>query len=333
LQNNQIDGGLDQVDIVCLIGVFGKTVPDDGGSIFVRNLIKALETLGNVKIEKIPVQRDRSNSLPVWAAKVDLTLKSYLDGRRSQGAFVFLTHEALFDYSASETSGSESDILLVQNFMPRFNFPGRHLLNTYYKIGSIGYFGRHFDSARLVVFVSRGDLDSAARRYGAGVLDKSITMAPPARPLDVIGRDTNILHMGGTDGWRAKRLSKLTQAEAAYIAAEGFDVQDINSPATSGNALVCDRFSVGFKLKLAEMIWCHDVIASLSDVEAEVKQIAPDYPNYATVGSVEDAVRFFRDSGNNICEADFESATLEFKSYTWVSAATNMINAIRRASA
>ena len=67
-----------------------------------------------------------------------------------------------------------------------------------------------------------------------------------------------------------------------------------------GFALINDRFEVGFKLKLAQMLHSRDVIASFSDLHDEIEIICPGNPFYRQVASVKQAISFFSRDYRNL---------------------------------
>jgi hypothetical protein len=133
-------------------------------------------------------------------------------------------------------------------------------------------------------------------------------LPPPPHRAPLLARRTDLIHVSGSENWLPKRLSRLTKAEIAEMNARGFAIQDFGVNMTPAFGLITDRFAVGFKLKLMQMIYCKDIIASMSDIEEDLRYISPSYPFYRKVGGVSDALDYFEHVASSNCLADIDAA-------------------------
>jgi hypothetical protein len=121
-------------------------------------------------------------------------------------------------------------------------------------------------------------------------------------------RRTDVVHLSGSTNWRPKRLCQLTEHEFTALREAGFRVEDFRPRLFPAFGLIPDRFSVGFKLKLMQMVYCSDVIASLCDLSEEIQAIYPNYPFYKFVSSVSDAINFFETVRNEKSAKEIDTA-------------------------
>ncbi len=126
----------------------------------------------------------------------------------------------------------------------------------------------------------------------------------------------------------------MTQQDLRELSAAGYRLRDLDAPVAPSFALINDRFEVGFKLKLAQMLHSRDVIASFSDLHDEVETICPANPFYRQVASVKQAISFFREIAETFGpdEIDAYYARLEAESFlpSWQDFTTRLIDLIAR---
>mgnify|MGYP000243904659 CR=1 FL=1 len=282
----QIRSRLPVVYYVC--GLNGSD--EDGAQIFDRKLLSAL--MGRrFEIETLRPLHRRTLCLPLWRGNI-LALSEILRRLRMvqrEGARIVLSHERLFDIAHHMSV----DLLIVHNYMPCFRFQGCRVLEIYYRLGSHRFVARAFENARSVIFLSHRDYRHAVEDFPQ-LADKSCVLPPPPHRSDLgLGRIDKI-HVSGSDRWLPKRLSRLRPSEIRQIKTAGFKIDDFGPRPEPAFGLISDRFTVGFKLKLMQMLYVGDAIASLSDIRDDVMALAPDYPWWRVVPSVEEAVGWFQ---------------------------------------
>lgn len=272
----------------------------DGGAIFDRKTIEAIRDCG-VEVEPVGVFRHRALRLPFWAGRIDQErLQCPVPGAESR---TILSHEATFGLAPV----AKADALIVHNYFPAFSFPGRRDLEAYYRLGARDYYRRAFDFVRHVFFLSYRECDLAEGDFPA-IRGRTTVIPPPPAPLTASERRMDVVHLSGSEGWLPKRLSRLTGRDTANFAKAGFAICDFGPQPASAFGLINDRFTVGFKLKLMQMIACRDIIASCADIAGEIEMIAPGYPFWRRVGSVDDALEYFCDVRGRFSASEIDAA-------------------------
>jgi len=109
-----------------------------------------------------------------------------------------------------------------------------------------------------------------------------------------------------------------------------YSVGDFGNAPNRAFGIITDRFSIGFKLKLMQMIYSRDVIASFTDLDEDVRQVAPDYPFYRKVGSVSEALDSFDSFGGTVPEEPLEKAVAHLDNYTWEYVAGQVLSALKK---
>lgn len=296
----------------------------DGGAIFDRKTLAALRH-GGAEVEEVPVVRRRAIRVPTWAGRIDTArLRAASD---ETGCRTILSHEATFALAHE----IKADALIVHNYFSRFRFPGRRDLELYYRLGAQRYYGRAFDQAATIFFLSYRERDLAEEDFPQ-IRGRTIVIPPPPAPMSLAPRRLDVVHISGSEGWLPKRLSRLSDDDAARFAGAGFTIEDFGPRPSPAFGLITDRFTVGFKLKLMQMIACRDIIASRADIAHEMEQIAPDYPFWRHVASAGEALEFFGDIRSRLTveaiDAAFDTATPHFRVPTWNDHGGTILNAI-----
>lgn len=272
----------------------------DGGAIFDYKTVEAIRGRG-IDVEAVGVFRRRALRLPPWAGRVDEGMLRI--PARGVGTRTILSHEATFDLAPVV----EADALIVHNYFPAFSFPGRKDLEGYYRLGARDYYRRAFDLVRHVFFLSYRERALAEQDFPV-IKGRTTVIPPPPAPLELSGRRMNVVHLSGSDSWLPKRLSRLTGRDAENFTKADFAIRDFGPQPASAFGLINDRFTVGFKLKLMQMIACRDVIASCADIAEELEVIAPGYPFWRRVGSVSDALEYFCDIRDRLSAEEIDAA-------------------------
>ncbi len=113
------------------------------------------------------------------------------------------------------------------------------------------------------------------------------------------------------------------------IRSYGYLVSDFGEVISPAFGLITDRFSVGFKLKLMQMIYSRDVIASLCDLDEDVFSVAPGYPFFRRVGTVSEAVDYFqsisKDLSADAVDRSFAAASDAWNIFSWDEMARSLI--------
>jgi len=308
---------------------FGRTAgsKEDGGDIYDRKTLAALRRHG-LNVEAVEVERQRHVGLPMWATPVPPAVRARIASAHHNGRQIICSHEALF----SAVKGISASVLIVHNYFPAFSFPGRRLLECYYRTGARGHFSEHFRGAGNVVFLSARDYRRAAAAF-PGISSKSQILPPPPFMAPLLERRLDLVHISGSEDWLPKRLSRLSASERAAIHDHGLVICDFGSEINPAFGLINDRFVVGFKLKLMQMIYSRDVIASLSDVSEDLHSVADNYPFFKQVGSIREALDYFgaitrRYSAKEL-EHHFESTHCEWNMFSWDNMASRLASLLR----
>lgn len=295
----------------------------DGRAIYDRMLIRALQDAG-AAVTVCDYAIKRGLQLPLWAPEA-LATDSERETLAVNDAWQIVSHEALFG-SLIRTS---VDAAIVHNYFPRFHYPGARLMNRYYTLGTKSYFRRAFASARIIVFVSKQDLDAAVAG-DPSIVSRAFYLPPPPRPMPIGKRRLDQIHVSGTCGWWPKRRSRMSEADLAAGTSRGYSFVDFEGTAEPSFAFVSERFSVGFKLKVMQMVYAHDVIASLTDLASEIEAFAPGYPYYRTVASFNDALNWFEvirtEQGAATVDAAFARTRIRAALPSWHSSAAALVS-------
>ena len=286
---------------------------DDGGAIFDRKTVAALRQSG-AAVDELPVLRRRALRLPTWAGRIETSrLRIPTD---ETGGHTILSHEATFDLARVVNA----DALIVHNYFPRFRFPDRKDLELYYRLGALDHYRRAFDRTPRLFFLSHREREAAEDDF-PGIRGRTIVVPPPPAPAVPSARRMGIVHVSGSEGWLPKRLSRLTDDQIARFAKAGFVIGDFDPDPSSAFGLINDRFTVGFKLKLMQMIACRDIIASCADIADEMERIAPGYPFWRQGASVDEALEYFRDIRDRLTveeiDAAFDEAAPRWRIPSW----------------
>jgi hypothetical protein len=283
----------------------------DGGSIFDRRLLQAITRLGaDVDIED--VTRNRAISVPIWRSKVPETTLERVRAAKREGRTTIVSHESLFHIAQR----APVDGLVVHNYFPAFTYNGRPLLERYYRSGAMRYYAKSFRSVKSAFFISHREHRIALEDFPelAGRTDICV---PPPFPRPLAPRTDKVVHLSGSEAWLPKRLSMLTDKQLGQINAAGYTVSDFDDPVSPSAALINDRFEVGFKLKLVQMLSCRDVIASFCDLSEEINALCPGHPFYKQVNTVSEALAYFANVWETYTSDEIDTIyeTLEAKDY------------------
>ena len=297
----------------------------DGGQIVDEKATRSLREIG-WQVEELAIERRRGLRLPVWSTGSPANqIEQIVEARRS-GATVVVSHEALF----GEPHILEDAIALVHNYFPAFSFSSHRWLEPYFKVGSEAFFRRAFASAKRVVFLSERDRQYALREQRPAAEADWRFLPPPPYEGALGSREMDVIHVSGTYNWLPKKLSRLSSREAALVSGAGFTLVDFDSHFKPCFGLLVDRFSVGFKLKLMQMMFCRDVIASLCDVRQEIDGIAPEYPFFKQVKSVAEAIAYFDSVKRGLSAAEidrrFEESSLQARLPGWHDFAEGLVS-------
>ena len=275
---------------------------EDGADIFDRKVIDALRRAG-CDVKTIEISRHRSLGLPFWAQTGPRGAGQGSDARGDVSQRIVCSHESLFGL----VSSSAVDMLIVHNYFPAFEFPKQRVLQFYYRAGARQYFARSFIRAKHVVFLSARDRAYAIKDF-PGLASKAHFFPPPPYPARLLERRTDVVHVSGTANWLPKRLSRLTEAESREFLSRGFLPSDFGAAIHPAFGLIQDRFVVGFKLKLMQMVYSRDVIASMCNLDQDLRSVAPRYPFYRQVPTVGDALRYFQEVARKLPISDIDAA-------------------------
>lgn len=274
---------------------------EDGGEIYDRKTIAALQRCG-AEVEVLSVPRRKKPGIPTWVSRCPPDAARVIENGRERGQRIILSHEGLFEVDC----GISVDLLIVHNYFPAFHFATRRLLTAYYRLGAKRYFSKHFQRARRIVFLSHNDLTAANKDFPY-IGKKSVVLSPPPFESNRLERNMSVIHMSGTDDWLPKRLSRLSAAEYELIRLAGFTIRDFAAEECPAFGFINDQFSVGFKLKLMQMIHSRDVIAARCSIADEIENIAPGYPFYREVDSVSAAIGYFRSVAEQYSSAEIDA--------------------------
>ena len=295
----------------------------DGHSIFDSRVISELSRL-DLQLECVAVQRRRGLRAPFWACPVDSSVVTRLRQYASRGYALIVSHEALFSLAGS----CKVDTLIVHNDFTRFSYPGKPALTAYYRIGSRGYYLRACRRARRLIFLGVTDYRSLHALLGQDGVSNSSVMQPPPRHVNIDSRAGDLVHISSSKAWLPKRLGTLTARQGDYIGARGFRLAELSGSNQSGNGLITDRFDVGFKLQLMQMLYTRDVIASLVDLESEVRELAPEYPCYRTVVNLPEALDYFDSWRGRVPESDLLQSTASLRHLAWPDYVKSLVRSV-----
>ncbi|UCU92216.1 hypothetical protein [Hydrogenophaga taeniospiralis] len=260
----------------------------DGAQIYDAKLFRALKS-NNLAIEHLPIERTRKLSLPSWSnGYFGIQFRKKLLEALSEGSGVIISHEAFIGLAHDLPTTA----VIIHNYMPCFSFPEQRWLEAYYRLGSKNYFKKAFLNASSVIFLSHRDRHHALLDF-PDIADRSFVLPPAPNKVHIHPRRLDIIHVSGSNNWLPKRLSSLNEAEVSYIQSSGYELSDFGTSPSPAFGLITDRFSVGFKLKLMQMIYLGDVIASFSDISDEIAAIEPNYPFWRQFQTVKQAVEWF----------------------------------------
>lgn len=299
---------------------------EDGGAIFDRKTVAHLRALG-AEVREIPIERRRALRLPLWAGKPRPLGAG--PARPGGAPFRILSHEATFGLMGPEGA----DAVIVHNHFAHFSFPGRPLLEDYYRRGAAPFYRQAFAGAVRILFLSHRER-RLAERDDPSICGRTAVLVPPPADLPLGARRLDLVHVSGTERWRPKRLCRLTAGDRALLAESGLEIGDFGAVPAPAFGLVNDRFTVGFKLKLMQMIHARDAIASLADLEEEIEAVAPGYPFWRRVRSVAEARDYFLDLRERMrpeeIDARFREAGADWRLPDWSGHAAALLAELTR---
>lgn len=291
------------------------TDPTDGGSIFDKKIIQGLLDTQICTVDVVRIPRSPSLFFPRWENKIEVGLVNTIKNL-SVNKFVICAHESLFRISEY----IDVDLFIVTNLFSHFSFKKNRAVELYYRFGSKRYFNSIFTLDSKWLFISHREYRLAQECFSVRVSQAEV-MAPPPLPFDLGVRSCDTLHISGSGGWLPKRLSKLSRSTIEQLAAYGFHIKDFSEAQHPSFGVVEDKFLSGSKLKLAQMIYCKDVIFSLVDLSEEVDFICKDYPFYFNVVNekelVDRLVEFRSVKSINSINRDFEKVKVLSASRSW----------------
>jgi hypothetical protein len=264
---------------------------NDGGQIFDKRLINALQERG-LAVDVRVSQNTKSFNLPFWS-KTPTDLNGVIDSLDRIKTSLVVSHEKFFGL----VQNKKVDAIIVHNYFPAFEFPGRHVVQRYYTAFSQPFYRRAFKNAGHVFFVSYRDYRRAIEDFPE-ISNKCTVIPPPPHRRPLSDRRLDVIHVSGSDNWLPKKLSALTVTEIFRMQRAGFKVRDFGDTITPAFGLIHDRFSVGFKLKLMQMLYAGDVIASFADVQEEITQICPGYPYFRQIQTLGEALEWYSEVRN-----------------------------------
>ena len=271
----------------------------DGGEIYDDKLIGGLRQY--FEVEVLTITRKRRWLMPLWASAVPSSVFDRVSDARSRAQYVIISHEHIFSLATK----IDVNLLIVHNYLPCFCFRGHRWLEGYFRLGAKRYFRRAFESADALLFLSNRDFRRAAIDFPTA-RGKSVMLQPPPFQANLLPRRMNLIHISGSDGWLPKRLCRLTSNDREAIKKSDFALGDFGAQISPAFGLITDRFRVGFKLKLMQMLYVGDVIASLCDLQEEVDALVPGYPFYRSFSRLEEAIEYFQDVRNKYTAADID---------------------------
>lgn len=274
--------------LVYVCGRIESGADRDGAQIFDNGLLRSLDRL-KIDVQEIGLDRSRSGKLPFWRSSLHQNnLLNQIANAKQEDMKLVVSHEAYFELAF----GAKVDVLIVHNYMPGFSFPGLRPLEHYYQLGSVRYFESAFKGARNIVFLSHRDLKNALGNH-PHIEGRSCVIQPPPKSVDLGRRRVDLVHVSGSGAWLPKRLSRLSSRSRQQFTEKGFELADFGSEPTPAFGLIHDRFVVGFKLKLMQMMYSRDVIASTVDLSDEIEAIVGKYPFWRHVSRITDAIDWF----------------------------------------
>lgn len=296
----------------------------DGQSIFDTMLVRELRA-AQANVSEMTYVPHRRAGFPFWVPHVTRLDRSHVVRHTIDPQCRVVSHEALFRHTGKQPI----DLAIIHNYFPRFHFPGQRIMNAYYRLGSRQYYSTVFRNSRVLIFLSREDLEAAKEDFPT-IAKNSIYLPPPPYPADIADRKMNLIHISGTEDWWPKRESKFTENEINHAMQRGYEITDFGNPVSPAFGFIDERFSVGFKLKLMQMVYAQDVIASTVDMSREIDAFAPGYPFFRVVGSFTEALNYFDSIRSNLQAEALDGAFLNLSPRgdlpTWPDAATRVLD-------
>lgn len=300
----------------------------DGGSILDRRLLQAFRRIDvNVEIEE--VIRKRVLGVPFWRSQVSARTIDRIQMANRDGRKIIVSHESLFHIAHI----APIHALLVHNYFSHFTYRSRPLLEQYYRFGASRYYRRAFSAVKCVFFISHREHRIALADFPE-LYGRTDVCVPPPYTTHLLERSNSVMHLSGSKEWYPKRLSMLSLDDINIIERSGYTIEDLSDSTNPSVALINDRFEVGFKLKLVQMLSCRDVIASFSDLAEEIANLCPGNPFYRQVVTVEEAMNYFQEIFERYTELEIDTyyARLEENRYlpTWDQFAVQFVSLIQR---
>ena len=232
--------------------------PLDGGDIYNKKLIEAMEELGHaIKIYNILATK-RKISIPFWKFRISKkTIKEVLSLRKNFDK-VIVSHESL----GLLAKYVEIDLFIFQNLFSSMQ-GSSWKYRALYKLGAFNFENKICKKAKSILVLSKREYLYLSQRF-----DNVHFFPPGVEPIIKVELDFDYLPLERGAGWKLKKRCEtpVSLLEKKFI---GF-IKTTNRKSLGRIALIEDDFKLGFKLKLIQALFSSDIIFSRLDFREEL---------------------------------------------------------------
>lgn len=292
---------------------------NNGGSIYDNNFIRSLKSRG-YRVSVIRLRRQRRITPPFWASRIDPNI---IKNDVNDNFFNIISHEGLFEILRY----IKCDLYILHNVFSIFEYINNPMLNAYFKINSDFVYKKILSSSSNALCLSYRDylyLSDLKKNYN---YDISLQVEPPGiyKIPQFANFDYSMVKLSGTNSWLPKKLSQLNSRQIYKLEKHySLSYEDLSN--IPSYALINEKFLSGFKLKLIQMLYRGDVIASFVDLKNEINHLGESNFNYKYVSSVEEAIHYFSSFDNESVTG--HSRIVYEDKYNWVNIVDRILTRI-----
>lgn len=294
----------------------------DGGSIYDYKMIQAIKN-HHYSIHIHKVKLNKNISLPLWKKKIDLEdINKIIDLSKKYDKTI-VSHESLSSICKYITP----DLYIFHNVFSYFS-SNNLILNFLYKLGSTYEEKKIIYASKNILVLSERENTYLTQKY----TNQNFICEPPGIKNNHVNKNIYLLKeklkLMGSKDWLPKKITSLTNREIKSL--NYFFEIDYTENKNSSFALIDEKFLVGFKLKLIEMLFNGDIIFSRSNLENEIKHLGLKNYNYKFINTIKEINNDIINS--YISKYDYKTVldTQKYliKNYSWLAISARILTKI-----
>lgn len=269
---------------------FAPGVNIDGGSIYDKKFCDSLRSLG-CELECVYINRVRNRLPPFWLSQVTVADIKKTTKLKENCELLIISHEGL----AGLASRIKPSLFILHNVFSSFEFSSKKHIEWYYRINSLSVYKNILKFSNNVLTISKRETDIITDLRNDLNSEANIISEPPGLKFELNDLDFEYskIKIPGTHNWYPKKICRLTENEKRLLEKDSKSVVTNEEFINPSFAIIEEKFKVGFKLKLIQMLYRGDCVASLIPLDEEVNWIFPNCTSYFNVKTVDEALDVF----------------------------------------